>query len=106
MAYIERSYLTEQFEDLLHDDNIMNPVMKVLDALEIIDTAPTADVVEVKHGKWKQVQGEIGNPFNNQIVDTIDLFVCSVCGEHFDVSEARNFCSNCGAKMDGKDGAE
>ena len=47
MAYIERKYLTEQFEDLLHDDNIMTPVVKVLDALKIIDTAPTADVVEV-----------------------------------------------------------
>ena len=45
MAYIERSYHTEQFEMLFHDDNIMNPVVKVLDALEIIDTAPTADVV-------------------------------------------------------------
>lgn len=47
MAYIERAYLTEQFEDLFHNDNVMNPVMKVLDALEIIDTAPSADVVEV-----------------------------------------------------------
>ena len=47
MPFVERNYLTEQFESLLHDDNVMNPVMKVLDALEIIDTAPTADVVEV-----------------------------------------------------------
>lgn len=47
MAYIERAYLTEQFENLLHDDNMMCPIMKVLDALEIIDTAPSADVEEV-----------------------------------------------------------
>lgn len=48
MAYIERAYLTEQFENLLHDDNMMCPIMKVLDALEIIDTAPSADVEEKK----------------------------------------------------------
>ena len=47
MPYIEREYLIEQFEDLFHNDNIMNPVIKVLDAIEIIDTAPSADVVNV-----------------------------------------------------------
>lgn len=65
---------------------------------------PKADYVEVKYGKWEEIQGEIGNPFNNQVVDTIDLFVCSVCNEIFDVSETRNFCPKCGAKMKG--GAE
>lgn len=68
---------------------------------ELLEKIPIADVAPVVHGEWKMVQGEIGNPFNNQMVDTIDLFVCSVCGEHFDVSEARNYCPNCGAKMDG-----
>ena len=47
MAYIDRAYLTEQFESLLQDDNVMCPIMKVLDALEIIDTAPSADVSEI-----------------------------------------------------------
>ena len=68
----------------------------------LVERQPNADVVEVRHGKWKEMQGEIGNPFNNQVFDTIDLLVCSICNEIFDVSEARNYCPNCGAKMDGK----
>ena len=60
------------------------------------------DYAEVRHGCWKETQGEVGNPFNNQVFDTIDLLVCSVCNEIFDVSEARNYCPYCGAKMDGK----
>ena len=69
--------------------------------LSVID-APAADVAEVRHGYWKKTQGEVGNPFNNQVFDTIDFLVCSVCNEVFDVSEARNYCPNCGAKMDGE----
>jgi hypothetical protein len=52
---------------------------------EFIDNAPTADVVEVKRGKW------------------ID-HKCSLCGfEPYDPSglDTFNFCSNCGADMRG-----
>ena len=56
---------------------------------------PSAKVVEVKHGKWKQ-----GVPY-----------ICSVCGkpapEEKNTSEryscwASPYCPHCGAKMDGK----
>lgn len=100
MAYIERAYLTEQFEDLLHNDNVMNPVVKVLDALEIIDTAPSADVAEVKHGKW-----EVAEHSAHLNV------VCSNCNEDFYVYkkgqyriDRSNYCPKCGARMDGKEG--
>jgi hypothetical protein len=89
MAYIERAYLTEQFENLLQDDNVMCPVMKVLDALEIIDTAPTADVVEVKHGKWET------DRFG------LERSICSICGAVFE-GDGGNYCRKCGAKMDGE----
>ena len=62
-----------------------------------------SEMKPVIYGEWKVVQGEIGNPFNNEVYDTIDLFVCSNCGEHFDVSEARNYCPNCGARMTKED---
>lgn len=62
---------------------------------------PAADVVEVRHGEWGIAQVETGNPFTYE-QDQIDVFVCSECATHFDISEARNYCPNCGAKMDGK----
>lgn len=66
-----------------------------------IDT-PAADVVEVRHGKWCLIE--------------YDYFVCSRCGHwHYTGCESKaeakerllngavpNYCSNCGAKMDGK----
>ena len=60
---------------------------------------PTADVVEVRHGRWivcDDLFGEIGH--------------CSACGFFMNVNEPGNglpdienlkYCPNCGAKMDG-----
>ena len=61
-------------------------------AMEIVASAPTADVVPVRHGQW-----EPGNP------------ICPVCGGNkFKDLDADiwcdwqpDFCPNCGAKMDG-----
>lgn len=52
---------------------------------EVLNDAPTADVVEARHGEWKK---------------TITGIICSVCDTH----EARvtSYCPNCGAKMDGE----
>jgi hypothetical protein len=60
-------------------------------AIKIIEEAPTADVVEVRHGEWlEQYEGS-------------RLLKCSVCGyEYCDLIECRNYCGNCGAKMDGE----
>lgn len=51
--------------------------------LSIIDLQPTADVQEVRHGKW--------------IKSDFDV-ICSICG--YIESAPRPFCSECGAKMD------
>ena len=60
-----------------------------------IDKIPTADMVEVRHGKWqpcfedwrKQIEGD----------------ECSACGfRHYGTNmRDYHFCPNCGAKMDG-----
>lgn len=61
-----------------------------------------ADVVEVKHGEWKQTE----EPLGWQDVNCIE---CSACGESWimddDLSldeyvESWKHCPNCGAKMD------
>lgn len=58
----------------------------------LINEQPTADVKEVKHGQW--------SPFpaykNNY---TGICYECTECG--CNDTEPTNFCSNCGARMDG-----
>lgn len=89
--YIDREALHEIFEDKMQDDNIMCPVVKVLDVLEIIENQPAADVQEVKHGKWKPYwDSEWQQPASSE---------CSIC-KHRQIIET-NYCSKCGAKMDG-----
>lgn len=68
------------------------------DAIEIlteIEYAPTADVVEVRHGNW--------------IDDHCNRFHCSDCGKTYqlgsvqtiyDVKRCWVYCPHCGAKMD------
>ena len=53
-----------------------------------IDKTPTADVEEVKHGKWMKKGNEKK---------------CSVCNFiYYSNNDDWNYCPNCGAKMDGK----
>lgn len=64
-------------------------------AAKVLDTVPTADVQEVRHGKWELID-ECAN----------EGIYCSNC--HKKVYRAKyanqkvksNFCPNCGAKMD------
>ena len=52
---------------------------------DAISAMPTADVVEVRHGYWKDNRN--------------GTFTCSVCGGN---SSKMDWCGRCGAKMDGK----
>ena len=56
----------------------------------------------VKHGRWITDQVEAFNPLTGDTYP-LDVLQCSLCGEYFDVSEARNYCPNCGARMDGEE---
>ena len=59
-----------------------------------LDDMPTADVREVKHGKWK--------------INADDLFPvestmeCSVCHHEQPLNIDDNYCPNCGAEMRGE----
>ena len=67
----------------------------------IILDAPTADVVEVKHGEWRKPLGDDGSGWNCGGV-VKQILGCSCCG-HFYQNAPYNYCPNCGAKMDGED---
>lgn len=52
----------------------------------IIDVQPTVEAEPVRHGRWINHGWSI---------------VCSECGEDYAFAK-RNYCPNCGAKMDGE----
>ena len=60
----------------------------------VLKGVPTADVVEVKHGKW---------------IYNVKYYSCSICaGKRFNLllGVDAEYCPYCGAKMDLKEGAE
>jgi hypothetical protein len=63
-----------------------------------IETIPTADVVEVKHGEW--VEKDCITESNRGRTIHYVTNKCSVCGK-WNGRHKSNYCPNCGAKMDG-----
>lgn len=57
------------------------------DLVDVFAEIPTAEVVEVKRGKWLN------------IIFT-QRYICSLCGNEIYFGKDK-FCSECGAKMDG-----
>lgn len=62
-------------------------------AREIIWRTPYADVAEVKHGCWRSIRIAFGS-------FSYTTFTCSECG--YGVNKMTNYCSDCGARMDGE----
>ena len=59
--------------------------------LEYVENLPAADVAPVVHGRWKK---------------SGSLLECQYCGEIYsqlggNAGKSWNYCTNCGAKMDG-----
>ena len=72
-------------------------IYKAVDMLYRALAAETADVAEVKHGKWNE-QLLRKDEYGDKHVG----YICSVCNEF--VPHKGNYCLNCGAKMDGDRG--
>ena len=102
--YIEREALVkylvgycEHLSVLCHNnDDIYAEMLGVAQCLDRVESAPKADVVEVRHGYWR------GLPLGGN-----SYCRCSVCNNVYNVHSCngratQNYCPNCGAKMDGK----
>ena len=74
-----------------HIDELMN------DFLIFPNDTPTADVAEVRHGRWHDVYMSSASSF---------VGTCSICGVSNDIPPVSlaKYCPNCGAKMDGGQG--
>ncbi len=64
------------------------------DVAMAVDSVPAADVVPVRHGRWMLKTFDDG-------YGEYQLYECDQCGAHT-AQKCRNFCHNCGAKMDGE----
>lgn len=67
-------------------------------AILYIESATGADVAPVVHGRWIH-DGQ-------RINGGIDWCHCSECGKSDNFCARTNYCPNCGAKMDMKDGGD
>lgn len=87
MSYIEREALLEHKRKMKGFDLSIEYWSEAV-LCEDIRNAPTADVVEVRHGEWlERSYGELQ---------------CSACGiVQEDEPHRYNYCPCCGAKMDG-----
>ncbi len=71
----------------------LDPVDDIVLLARGLDMIPTADVVEVRHGKWL-INSDGYYPY------------CSECKEEPEGDKMTKYCPYCGAKMDKKEGAE
>lgn len=96
----------EVAKEYLRHDSFSNPYFRsqaCQQAMDVLDTVPAANVVEVRHGRWIDktwTTEDDWSCYNHHIV------ICSVCNKQFDytINEKSNYCPNCGAKMDGGQG--
>ena len=66
---------------------------------QAIDEIPTADVTEVRHGKWLTWEEQFPNRKPTK-KNNLGVF-CNNCHSHAD--NMTDYCPNCGARMDGKE---
>lgn len=96
MRYIDANKIVITAERGISVDGLI--FIPMIDVHRSIDATPTADVVEVRHGKWHYPPYA---PFGG----SYEMKRCSICGykPDFDADNPySNFCPNCGAKMDGQ----
>lgn len=91
--------MQEQYNNLLNDDGYYDHFTQGYEeALSTVENEPTADVQEVRHGRWIRAT-------------TYGSYTCSICGAmdtdcddypcygNYRVLD-QQYCSRCGAKMD------
>ena len=90
--YIKREYAVDAVADVYYNTPDINLSCEKFE--EAILKIQTADVAPVRHGRWETNS------------DRPDSLICSVCKCGFDMwkHDPHNYCPNCGAKMDEKEG--
>lgn len=95
--YIEREALFAEFDRLGLGRHSLVEKVFADGVYAVIDSIPAADVAPVVHGRWLRAD---------------DFIICSRCEAEMNqknslgVDNFKNFCPNCGARMDGDSDAE
>lgn len=91
----------EPLENALKAVEKRGEVAVLLDELlSVIAKYPTADVAEVKHGRWRKER------VSSTGRGSYGVYQCSICGAMFpDIGYGYNYCPNCGASMRGEEDA-
>lgn len=87
MRLIDANELAKEFDDIGQD-------IDVLDVLLIIERQKSIDAVPVVHGEWIR---------HGCDEEEFEYYECPLCGF---IGLKYNYCPNCGAKMDAKEGTE
>ena len=101
MAYIEKEPIIEFItKGLNNPDKSKAYGYDAVEILAEIEYTPTADVQEVRHGKW------IGYPSitiskRRRTIQSI-IYKCSCCGKSNGRAKSP-YCKNCGSKMYGEE---
>lgn len=92
--YVEREKVLQRMttESLPRDAGHLYLAMR-----NMVKKASAADVVEVVHGEWREVDQTGRNPRHIQYTTK----QCSVCG-YWNGRRKTNYCPNCGADMRGE----
>lgn len=92
--YISREAMLEHLDRCKQSEDATTLTAAVITALQcFVQSQPTADVAEVRHGEWEIVVGSNGKEY----------MVCTCCRVSQDLTGVFTYCPNCGAKMDGDD---
>ena len=92
--YIDRAAAVKKFENYRRDceeENDERAAQIFEDCVSELMALPAADAEEVRHGKFNFLQEDMVWCYCG---------VCSVCRNYV---QARNYCPNCGARMDKED---
>lgn len=88
MALIDRGrVMTDYLENLGKKDSYKAKYEALVKA---VDDAPTIDAEPVRHGRWEQYPGH----------GSIRCMRCKLEFDEQKMPSARDYCPNCGAKMD------
>ena len=103
--YIKRSEIHDlvnndtSFGLYKEDDSGCDVAFSISEVHKMIDKIPSADVQPVVHGEWVNIY-PLGEDY-----DHVSFYTgtCSACGKssYFFAPLGKNFCPNCGARMDG-----
>ncbi len=101
---IDTDELMESFADFVKTPNTSDfaPTPTWNDAVDIVENTPTADVAEVRHGKWLVIEND-----EDELWKGGGHYECSSCGYGFSFGgyfelDEEPYCPHCGAKMDGE----